>query len=75
MHVKQKCRLVELYDHVQWNKFKDGWPNIFIDDVHDIAGRDGEIDLYSAHSFIFYQGFAATNYQCACCALLLYSRG
>lgn len=33
---------MELWDHVQWKKFKDGWPNIFIDNVADIAGRDGE---------------------------------
>ena len=35
-------RDVELWDHVQWKKFKDGWPNIFIDNVPEIAGRDGE---------------------------------
>lgn len=34
---------MELWDHVKWGRFKDGWPNIFIDDVHSIAGRDGKL--------------------------------
>lgn len=61
LQAKQKYRLVELCDSVQWNKFKDGWPNIFIDDVHAIAGRDGKIDLCSAHSFIFASWLAGVN--------------
>ena len=48
MQAKQKYRAVEMCDQVQWNAFKDGWPNIFIDDVHSIAGRDGKMCLCSA---------------------------
>jgi hypothetical protein len=40
--VPASYREVELWDHVQWKKFKDGWPNTFIDNVAEIAGRDGE---------------------------------
>ncbi len=29
-----------MWDHVEWKCFKDGWPNIFINDVNRIAGRD-----------------------------------
>ena len=35
-------RSIELWKGIQWGKFRDGWPNIFINDVQDIAGRDGE---------------------------------
>lgn len=31
---------VKFSDTIQWKKFKDGWPNLFIKDVHEIAGRD-----------------------------------
>ena len=34
-------RSVKLCDNVQWKHFKDGWPNIFIKDVDQIAGKDG----------------------------------
>ena len=34
-------RKVELCDSVKWERFRDGWPNIFIDNVEKIAGRDG----------------------------------
>ena len=27
---------------MKWGTFKDGWPNIFIDEVQTIAGRDGK---------------------------------
>ncbi|KAL5459851.1 hypothetical protein EMCRGX_G033234 [Ephydatia muelleri] len=33
-------RLVELHNNLQWDSFADGWPNIFIDNVKEIAGRD-----------------------------------
>ena len=38
----QRYRRVELCDCVDWNHFRDGWPNIFINNVESIAGRDGE---------------------------------
>jgi len=37
-----KYRSVERWNGVRWGTFKDGWPNIFIDDVQSIAGRDGK---------------------------------
>lgn len=36
-----RYRSVELWTKISWSKFRDGWPNIFIDKVEDIAGRDG----------------------------------
>lgn len=33
-------RLVELHGNLQWDSFADGWPNIFINNVKEIAGRD-----------------------------------
>ena len=41
--VQLQYRPVEVWNHVSWEKFKDGWPNIFIDDVHTIAGKDGKL--------------------------------
>ena len=35
-------RSVELWQGIVWGRFRDGWPNIFINDVAAIAGRDGE---------------------------------
>lgn len=35
---------VELKDTIQWERFPDGWPNIFIQNVkEDCAGRNGKI--------------------------------
>ena len=45
---RNKYRRVELCDCICWNSFKDGWPNIFIDNVQGIAGRDSEC-LYVDH--------------------------
>lgn len=53
LQVKQKYRLVELCENVRWNKFKDGWPNIFIDDVQNIAGRDGKYCLLERSPSVF----------------------
>ena len=36
-----KYRKVELFDGIEWQHFRDGWPNIFIKNVKMIAGRDG----------------------------------
>ena len=33
-------RLVELHSNLKWDSFADGWPNIFIENVKEIAGRD-----------------------------------
>ena len=32
---------MELKDDIEWNHFRDGWPNIMIRNVEEIAGRDG----------------------------------
>ena len=32
---------MELKDDIEWNHFRDGWPNIMIKNVEEIAGRDG----------------------------------
>lgn len=37
-----KYRRVELFDGIDWQHFRDGWPNIFIKNVKLIAGRDGQ---------------------------------
>lgn len=44
IHVQDlKYRRVELFDGIDWQHFRDGWPNIFIKNVKAIAGRDGII--------------------------------
>jgi phosphoribosylpyrophosphate synthetase len=42
-------RSVELSDAIQWRRFRDGWPNIFINNVGEVAGRD-VIFVASFHS-------------------------
>lgn len=37
-----KYRRVELFENIEWMRFRDGWPNIFINNVQAIAGRDGQ---------------------------------
>ena len=32
---------MELRATIRWSKFKDGWPDIFIENVDEVAGRDG----------------------------------
>ena len=39
----ERYRSVELWGEVKWGKFRDGWPNIFIENVSAIAGRDGKV--------------------------------
>ena len=34
-------RMVEVKKTIQWQKFPDGFPNLFIDDVKNMAGKDG----------------------------------
>ena len=33
--------MLELRGTIQWKHFKDKWPNIFIENVQEVAGRDG----------------------------------
>ncbi len=36
-------RLVVWKQTIKWGKFNDGWPNLFIEDVKEMAGKDGNI--------------------------------
>ncbi len=50
---------VELKDTIKWDKFEDGWPNLFIEDVRkDCAGRDGMLQVclykYTGLPFMFF---------------------
>ena len=36
-----RYRSIELWQDVQWSHFRDDWPDIFINNVEAIAGRDG----------------------------------
>lgn len=46
-------RLVELHSNLKWDSFADGWPNIFIENVKEIAGRDGR-DTYAVIMYPWY---------------------
>ena len=54
---------VELKDTIQWKKFPDGWPNLFIQNVKkDCAGRNGSrmrycCDTPSMYAMIRYLGW------------------
>jgi hypothetical protein len=37
---KERYRSVELWNKISWKTFRDKWPDIFIKDVEEIAGRD-----------------------------------
>lgn len=41
------CRHVEFKKTIKWDQFNDGWPNLFIENVKEMAGRDGEAALGS----------------------------
>ena len=43
---KQYRRVQLMEDGIQWNRFRDGWPNIMINNVQEIAGRDGQFTSY-----------------------------
>jgi len=32
-------------DGIKWQKFQDGFPNLFIEDVKNVTGRDGQLSL------------------------------
>ena len=44
-------RPVQLCDCVKWESFRDGWPNIFIERVEEIGGKDG---MFQNGSYILY---------------------
>ena len=46
--VVTKARKVEFRDTINWNHFADGFPNIFIEDVKYMAGKDGRFNLISS---------------------------
>ena len=35
------CRHVEFKKTIKWGRFNDGFPNLFIENVKEMAGRDG----------------------------------
>ncbi|XP_071502479.1 uncharacterized protein [Diadema setosum] len=45
----RKFQQVQFVRSIEWKKFKDGWPNLFINNVRECAGRD-VIFLGSFHS-------------------------
>jgi len=38
--------VVYKHDGIKWLKFQDGFPNLFIEDVKDVTGRDGSLFLW-----------------------------
>ena len=38
-------RSIEICHGIRWDRFRDGWPNIFINNVEEIAGKDGKYSL------------------------------
>ena len=40
--VLPKCGVQYLQSGIKWGKFQDGFPNLFIEEVKKVAGRDGE---------------------------------
>ena len=36
---------MKLWNNISWKTFRDKWPNIFIKDVEEIAGRDGKLEV------------------------------
>ena len=36
-------RKPEFRKTIKWSTFRDGFPNLFIEDVKDMAGKDGEL--------------------------------
>lgn len=45
----ENIRSIKICDGIRWNRFRDGWPDIFIDNVKEIAGKD-VIFVASFHS-------------------------
>ena len=39
---------MEYRETISWNKFQDGFPNLCIQDVHYMAGKDGKINERAA---------------------------
>lgn len=41
----QETRSITYMDIIEWNTFHDGFPNLFIKNVKEIAGKDSKIKL------------------------------
>ena len=54
-------------DGIKWRKFEDGFPNLFIEDVKNVTGRDGE--LLSCIDFCRYIFWIALAWN-VCCILV-----
>ena len=37
---------MEYRETISWNKFQDGFPNLCIQDVHYMAGKDGIVYMF-----------------------------
>lgn len=55
VHMQNNIRAVECCDGITWSTFKDGWPNIFINDVDSIAGKDSKMNVQ--YNIYIYQMF------------------
>ena len=56
-------RGVELWDGIEWQHFRDGWPNIFIHNVDRIAGKDGAFSVARLLPLLQYK-FTASTLSC-----------
>lgn len=49
---RQYRRVQLMEDGIQWDRFRDGWPNLMINNVQEIAGRDGQFASQRSHNVI-----------------------
>ena len=47
------ARKVVLKDDIKWDHFADGFPKLFIENVKDLAGRDGLFNLSIQFPVVF----------------------
>lgn len=48
-HVRREVRYLNC--GIKWGKFQDGFPNLFIDNVKHVAGRDGKKQEHFNNNF------------------------
>lgn len=58
-------RAVEYRNTISWDKFQDGFPNVFIQDVHVMAGKDGNVlqQCDPLEQFLHGYWLVETNFQ------------
>ena len=54
-----------LKDDIKWDHFADGFPKLFIENVKDLAGRDGLFNL-SIQSLVVFLSFELNLIECKC---------